>query len=251
MAIFDCFMFFNELDLLEIRLNTLATVVDYFVLTEATTTFSGEPKPLHYEENKGRFTAFADKIIHVVVDDMPVGTNVWFNERFQRDAAVRGLTDAKPNDIVMISDVDEIPFPDLIATLTPDATTGKIYFFECVYYTYKLNLKIENKWVALCAVRAIQKRYLTSMQALRSTRVMQSKRYPDWLNSVFTSLRNRKKYGAWLRNVRIPEAGWHFTFVNTPEKIQYKIASYAHQERNTPKFNSLENIERLIHQGTS
>ena len=117
--IYDCFTFFNELDLLEIRLNVLNDVVDKFVLVEATTTFSGTPKPLYFNENKKRFDKFASKIIHVIINDTPIQPKTiigeyWSWEFFQRNAIVRGLVNCKETDTILISDLDEIPNPNQI-----------------------------------------------------------------------------------------------------------------------------------------
>jgi hypothetical protein len=251
MAIFDCFTFFNELDILELRLKELDAVVDYFVIGEATRTFSNEPKPLHFTDNQQRFARFLPKIIHVVIDDLPAGGDAWDREAFQRNALERGLERAGPEDVIMVSDVDEIPFPQNVARLTPDAMRGHIWFIECDYYTYKLDLAIENKWVGLCAIRAIQKKYLPPLQTLRAFRARQSRRLPMPVNQAINVAKNVFRVGRPLTHVLVEHGGWHFTFVNTPEKIQYKIASYAHQERNTPEFNNLENIQRMIAEGRS
>ncbi|MBY0430568.1 MAG: N-acetylglucosaminyltransferase, partial [Rhodospirillales bacterium] len=109
MRVFDCFSFFNEFDVLEIRLHELQGVVDRFVLVEADRTHAGQPKPLYFHENRQRFAAFLDRIEHVVVRDMPEGDDPWRRERFQRDCITRGLGGAGPDDLVMVSDVDEIP----------------------------------------------------------------------------------------------------------------------------------------------
>lgn len=251
MAIYDCFTFFNELDILELRLEELDHVVDYFVIGEATRTFSHAPKPLHFAENRERFKRFLPKIIHVPIDDLPAAGDAWDREAFQRNATARGLADAKPNDVIMISDVDEIPYPENIARLTPAAMQGRIWFIECDYYTYKLNLSIPNKWIGLCAVRAIQKKHLPPLQDLRGFRARQSRRLPMPVNQAINVGKNVFRVGRPLVHVLVEHGGWHFTFVNTPEKIQYKIASYAHQERNTPDFNSLANIQKLIAEGRS
>jgi beta-1,4-mannosyl-glycoprotein beta-1,4-N-acetylglucosaminyltransferase len=251
MAVYDCFTFFNELDILELRLEELDGCVDYFVLGEATRTFSSQPKPLYFAENKQRFARFLPKIIHVVIDDLPAAGDAWDREAFQRDALSRGLDAARPDDVIMISDVDEIPFPSNVARLTRAATQGHIWFIECDYYTYKLNLAIENKWVGLCAIRAIQRRYLPGMQSFRGFRARQSRRLPMPINQLINVAKNVFRVGRPLAHVLVEHGGWHFTFMNTPDNIRYKIASYAHQERNTPEFNSLENIQRLIAEGRS
>ena len=109
--IFDCFTFFNELNILEIRLNELTEVVDWFVLVEATKTFQGQDKPLYYLENKNLFEEFNDKIIHIVVEfperiDNEYGRTkslAWGREQYQRDQIARGLNAAKSDDLVIIS----------------------------------------------------------------------------------------------------------------------------------------------------
>lgn len=249
MAIWDCFTFFNELDILELRLAELDACVDRFVIVEATKTFANEPKPLHFGDNRERFARYLPKIVHVVVDDLPDEGDAWDREAFQRNAVARGVTDAAPDDVIMISDVDEIPFPEHVARLTPKAMAGHIWFIECDYYEYKLNLWAPGKWVGLCAVRAIQKKHLPGVQDFRGFRARQSRRLPMPVNQAINVAKNVFRVGRPLTHKLIQHGGWHFTFVNTPEKIQYKIRSYAHQERNTPEFNNLTNIQRLIDSG--
>src|SRR5215207_4343303 len=97
--VFDCFPFFNELDVLEIRLAELDALVDCFVIVEATRTFTAKPKPLYYADNRERYDRFSHKIIHVVVDDLPLDAPThWIREAHQREAIMRGLTDARPED---------------------------------------------------------------------------------------------------------------------------------------------------------
>lgn len=110
--------FNNELDILEIRLATLDAVVDRFVITEATVTQRNQPKPLHFLENQGRFARWLDRIDYVAVEDMPDGEGVaadWERERFQRSASERALHDLDGGDMVLVSDLDEIPYPDALA----------------------------------------------------------------------------------------------------------------------------------------
>jgi hypothetical protein len=116
--IFDCFVFNDELDLLQLRLETSAQIVDTFVLVEATTTFSGAEKPLHYALNAQRFSQWHDKLRHVVVDDMPTATGRrWDAEVHQRNALVRGLDHAAADDVILVSDADEILHPEVLRTL--------------------------------------------------------------------------------------------------------------------------------------
>ncbi len=113
--IYDSFTFFNELEILKIRCEELHDLVDHFVLVEATQTFSGQPKPLYYEENAHLFEKYKDKIIHIVVDDFPATTgdpaiDNWAREEHQRNCILRGLEGCHPDDdIIFISDADEIP----------------------------------------------------------------------------------------------------------------------------------------------
>ena len=146
--VYDCFQFFNELDILKIRLNVLAPVVDRFVISEATETFSGIKKPLYYEENKELFAAFQDRIIHVVVDDTPQG-DTHYRDTFQKNAVTRGLKDCTDDDIVIFSDLDEIPNPDKIREILQDFQADRIYHFaQRLFYCY-LNLE-EDSGSLLC-----------------------------------------------------------------------------------------------------
>ena len=121
MAVWDCFTFFNELDILELRLAELDPVVDRFVVAEATRTFSNEPKPLHFADNRQRFSRWLPKITHVIIDDLPAEGDAWDREAFQRNTVARGLGDARPDDVIMISDVDEIPFAENVTRVAREA----------------------------------------------------------------------------------------------------------------------------------
>lgn len=108
--VYDCFQFFNELDILKIRLNVLSPVVDRFVISEATETFSGLKKPLYYEENKAMFAEFQDKIIHVVVDDTPAG-GTHERDTFQKNAVTRGLPAARMRTSSFSATLTRFPIP--------------------------------------------------------------------------------------------------------------------------------------------
>ena len=138
--VYDCFQFFNELDILKLRLHIMNPVVDRFVISEATETFSGNPKPLYYEENKEMFAEFADKIIHVVVDDTPPGYT-HDRDTFQKNAVGRGLKDCTDEDIIIFSDLDEIPNPEKIKEILQNFDSTKIYHFaQRLFYCY-LNME--------------------------------------------------------------------------------------------------------------
>jgi len=115
--IFDCFMFFNEVELLDLRLHTLYDHVDYFVVVEAIVAFQGDVKPLYFEREKNRFEKFFPKMIHVVVEDIPNRAGAWDLEHFQRNALRRGFGAAAPEDIIIISDADELLRPETVSAL--------------------------------------------------------------------------------------------------------------------------------------
>lgn len=138
--IFDCFTFFNELDLLEIRLETLAPHVDCFVLAESSITYRADPKPLYFEENKQRFKKFLPKIRHIIVEDMPAEKGFdqnWERETFQRAALERGVVDSRDEDIVMLSDLDEIPEPSKIQEAV--GMVGTLRVFQMRFFSYFAN----------------------------------------------------------------------------------------------------------------
>lgn len=135
--VYDCFMFFNELDLLEIRFNILDKHVDYFVLCESTQTFSGKEKPLYFEQNKERFDKWKDKIIHIVIGDYKTD-DVFERTAWQKDSIRQALRDCNPDDIIYYGDVDEIWKPQTIG--------DKIYKLEQTNYSYYLNMRSSEVW---------------------------------------------------------------------------------------------------------
>jgi hypothetical protein len=239
MKIYDTFIFFNELDLLEIRLNILNDSVDYFVLVEATKTFTGAPKPLFYNENKDRFDKFNDKIIHVIVDTMPdsfeelklrdsdslemsichdclttknvpYGEMHWLREFYQKECVKKGLINANLDDVIFVSDLDEIWNPMLTLNLNFDGN----YRFHQNVYTYYLNILSSEDWYGTVATK-----------------------YNNIVNYSINHIRtpNRNTYEL------IDNGGWHFTFQGGAEMIKNKIESYGHQELNRPDIkNSIQ-----------
>ncbi|MBV1702162.1 MAG: hypothetical protein KGQ46_10120 [Hyphomicrobiales bacterium] len=231
---YDCFTFFNELDLLELRLRELDACVDQFVLVESTLTFTGTVKPLHFKENIERFSPWIHKITHIVVDSFPAAaTTSRAREHHQRDAIMRGLEQARPDDFVILSDVDEIPRPDKLRAALADPRSAKaITTFESEGYFYYLNLHCEPRYFMLpSAPRLIQRRYL---------------RNPRWLRRHQPISRHAKQLGAlapWhvraqlfvatlapLQSIICHAGAWHFTYMGGAEKIRLKLSSYAHEE---------------------
>lgn len=241
--IYDTFPFFNELDLLEIRLNILDPVVDRFVLVEATRTFTGKPKPLYYENNKLRFAAFADKIIHVVVDDYPPFESPWTNENHQRNCILRGLTDAKPGDRILLNDLDEIPRPELVREYA--AKPGS-FQFDLDYYAYYLNCRnvTDPHWKAA---------KLVSFEVLQHGLDGRKIRYNSFLlpamNHGTTPTAIRR---SWLLEAKtIPHGGWHFSSLGGGKAVIEKMSSFAHSEFDSPQKHDAGQIEHEIQNGKS
>lgn len=155
MLLVDSFMFFNELDLLEYRFSILAHVVDYFVIVESKMTVQGEPKPLYFDLNKERYSKYLDKVVHVIVDELPLtyeevdkeGKDVFINEAFQRNCIDRGIEklNLSPEDLIMISDADEFPNVKLIETLK-NIGLDDLYCLLQDYYMFNLNYRISEAW---------------------------------------------------------------------------------------------------------
>ena len=216
MDIYDGFIFFNELELLDIRLHELNEVVHRFVLVEATKTFSGKDKPLYFEENKSLFKPFIDKIIHVVVDDLPTHEGTWNAEYFQRRSIARGFANCDLNDWIILSDADEIPRASAIVKFQPSEGAQILSLLSCYYY-----------------VNCITTQPITSARILN---------YGYFLRKGRDAQKTR-----WKIFPQIHNAGWHFSYLGGVEKIQLKIDSFAHQELNLPKYNSREWLEKAIH----
>lgn len=250
--LFDCFTFFDELEVLELRLAELADVVYRFVLVEATLTFSGRPKPLVFMENRERFRPYLDKIEHVILieDDFPKDTNsAWAREHFSRRAMLRGLTDASPDDFVLVSDVDEIPRPEVLSkVLAASNAARQLTVFESTCYVYYFNLKASSRQPSLVqAPRLLQRRYCLDPQAVRAfkPRVGKSRRLA-WIEPQILGLRTWSRFGYPLQ-VRVePRSSWHFTYNGTPEQLRAKILAYSHTEKATPDIVDTDVIEKAV-----
>lgn len=228
--IYDCFQFFNELDMLKIRLNVMSPIVDKFVISEATETFSGLKKPLYYEENKEMFAEFADKIIHVVVDDTPEG-DTHDRDTFQKNAVTRGLKDCTDEDIIIFSDLDEIPNPEKIKEILKDFQEDKIYHFaQRLFYCYLNMEEVSGNLLSYAGeFEGVERKKwigskMCSYKLLREQSLMLGElRFPE-----------RKEIG-----IRVEDGGWHFGYMgghgekDIKKRVQEKVISAAHQEYNS------------------
>ena len=242
MKIFDVFTFYNELDLLELRMEILGDVVDYFVINEATITFTGKEKPLYYFENRERFKKWEDKIIHhVTVDDnddlkeywsgVPYHRNMvdygihklplhYQRACFHKDNAIYGLLDiAKDDDIIISSDADEIANPEAIKALSEWFDPKNHYVLRGPVFYYYLNLFCEDNWMGP-RVATMGKLKTMSIDFLRESHA------ESW---------------------KIDNAAWHWSFFGDADMVRSKMDAYEHQENNLKQFR--DTMEDRIAQG--
>ena len=228
MAIYDCFQYFDEDHMVDLRLNILNKYVNYFVISESTKTHQGRNKKINFDIKK--FSNFKDKIKFIVADynkEIDFKKHVGGEspiEQHQRNSLIKGIKDASPEDLIILSDSDEIP--DL-TKLNEINKNKKFTAFSQKMFMYKMNLQNidESNWIGS---KMTKKKNITSMQNLRN---LKFKKYPFW--------RIDKK------NMQIINGGWHFSFLQTPKQILTKIKSFSHGEYNNENINE-KNIEEKI-----
>ena len=229
MAIYDCFQYFNEDHMLDLRMSILNEDVDYFVISESNKTHQGENKSLNF--NIENFKKYKKKIIYTVANfnedknfiNHQGGESLI--EQHQRNNILNGLNKAHENDLIILSDSDEIP--DL-KKINQIKSTSKFTAFSQKMFMYKLNLQNVNEsgWIGS---KICLKKNLPLPQKLRD---LKFKEYPFW--------RFDKK------NIQIIKGGWHFSFLQSPEDIIKKIKAYSHGEFNTEEIINIKNIEEKI-----
>ncbi|NGX35133.1 MAG: hypothetical protein K1060chlam1_01503 [Candidatus Anoxychlamydiales bacterium] len=210
--VYDCFPFLNEIELLKVRLNELNDVVDYFVIVENPLTQSGREKPLFFEDNKEQFSKFLHKIIHVVGPERKSPEySDWDRENEQRNDVLLGLKDAKDDDIVIVSDVDEIVRKEKIQEIKEMIKSKKDPIRLCLkMYRFFLNRKDKKMDMWPLA-------YVSSYKTLKQ-------HSPETLRTKFPYSHS------------INDAGWHFSGMGYIDRYAYKIESGAHQEVNTERY---------------
>lgn len=236
MKIYDCFPFYNELDLLELRLNELYHSVDHFVIVESNTTYTSLPKPFYFDENRDRYAKFMDKIIHVKVEDMPRDANAWNNEIFQRNQILRGIKDSDPTDLILISDLDEIIRPAAIDYMR--ASTNNLFALRMTLYSFKLNYMRTNPdrygiWGMATRRSLLNEIEIDALRALRFNFTEAPYQYAQADIEV------------------IEHGGWHFGYQGNKEWLIDKARSFSHQEVNTPEFLNQIDPESSISKRTS
>tara|TARA_B100001559_G_scaffold271157_1_gene239503 strand:- start:360 stop:1250 length:891 start_codon:yes stop_codon:yes gene_type:complete len=248
MKIFDCFMYFDEEVVLDLRLNILNEYVDYFVIIESIFTHKGEKRKLLFDPKK--FEKFKEKIIYLVFDQEPSEIekindndsedekskkyilNAAFRENGQRNFIIKGLQNAENDDLVLISDVDEIPN---LEGLNLSTINEKIILFRQDMFYYKFNLRLPN--LAWTGTKACKKKHLEKPQWLRN---IKDRKYPVYRFDVIFS---KTKY---IDIKLIKNGGWHFSNIKTAAQIEHKLKSYLHHREFDENPMSKNEISEII-----
>jgi Glycosyltransferase family 17 len=227
MRVFDCFTFYNEFDLLEIRLRELYDHIDVFVLVEADHTFTNNPKPYLFEQYLERYRPWLDKIRYIKHTSLK-NNNPWYNADDQRNAMLAGITDADDNDLIVVSDVDEIMRSSSVDYIR--IQTGPVFFgFRMPLFNFKFNyMRVYpdpgpyDVWATAAPASWVRANTAQGLRNLRSTLVH-------------------------LPNAELlTHAGWHFSYLGDEEWLRDKARSTVHQEENTPELLTNMNIAASI-----
>lgn len=241
--IYDCIPFFNELDILKLRMQILNPYVDKFVLEESSVTFSGEPKPMLFAQNREMFREFEDKIIYVAVENSPMtGVTTHERDKFQKNQLIRGLSDCRPEDIILFSDVDEIPDPRTLTGIIEQFDESRIYHLaQRMFYCF---LNMEE----------------VSGNLLSITGEFEGVTHRQWLGTKICSFGNLPEQGiVYLRevspsdprSVRVAQGGWHFGYMggdgerDVAKRIGVKVKAAAHSEYNKDRY-LREAVDRIL-----
>ena len=243
--VYDCIPFFNELDILNLRLHIMDPYVDRFIIEEATMTFSGEPKELCFEKNKDMFSEFLPKITYIVVRDTPVRAITHERDYFQKNHLIDGLKDAKPEDVIIFGDADEIPNPKTLMELIRNYDQEKVYHLaQRNFYGF---LNMEEQSGKLLSITG------------EFPEIPQKER--KWLGTKVFSMNNIPPEGIVRmrdlisvndpRSIRVADGGWHFGYMggyhetNAARRIGVKVKAAAHQEYNDREILA-ETMDRLV-----
>jgi len=212
--VYDCFTFFNELDLLEVRLAELYNVVDHFVIVESPISFTGKTKPLYYKENQERYSKYSDKIIYLSIDKFPDITGEaekdhWYREAYSRDFLLNGLKHCNQDDVIFISDLDEIPKQSSVLQIqnylnelahnkkAENQDSDYVCGLEMRLLMYYLNCENDKKWYG----------------GSKATYYWMVEKYKPWGIKLFHHKFQMKKF---------ENAGWHLNTMGGKDKSLYK-----------------------------
>ncbi len=241
--IYDCFIFYNELELLEMRLNELCDIVDYFVVVEATQTFQGDKKPLYFKNNREKFSEFSDKIIYHSVEYPSDLNTSWGREYYLRDSIKTALshkTNIQHQDKVIISDADEIPSISGIKTAL-DSGGLNIFSQKHHYYFYNMRRKGDMRWLG-----PVMSDYgnFTSGQDFRNKRPPSHQKLGSvMLMEMILTLKYKHKINI------VTNGGWHFSYLGDVEDIINKIETFSHTEYNKNEYKNKERIQEAMEEG--
>ena len=248
MKIYDCFMYFDEEVVVDVRLHTLNEFVDYFVIVESKFTHKGDSRKLKF--NNQKFEKFKDKIIYIVDEEIYSQTeelktedneneksrklifNAAYRENGQRNLIVKGLEKANDEDLILISDVDEIP---QLAEINFKNINEKIILFKQDMFYYKFNLWLPN--LIWTGTKACKKKNLVNPQWLRN---IKDRKYPFFRIDTFFS---KTKYNS-IKIIN--NGGWHFSNIKTPKEIEFKLRSYLHHREFDVNPLSVDQINEII-----
>ena len=248
MKIFDCFMYFDEELVLDVRFHHLYKYVDYFVIVESEFNHKGEKRDLNFDINK--FSKFKDKILYLVKNNQPQEINeiseadsendknnkyiinAAYRENSQRNFIMEGLKEANDEDIILVSDVDEIPKIDNIDF---NNIKEKIFLFKQDMFYYKFNLSIPNfKWTG---TKGCKFKNLKNPQWLRN---IKDRKYPFYRFDTYFS---ENKY---ISIKIVDDGGWHFSYLKSANEIEHKLKSYLHHREFDLQSISIKQIEEII-----
>ena len=229
MKIYDCFIFFNENLLTEIRFNILDKYVDYFVICESYYDHRGKIKGYLFDHKK--FKNFSHKIIYLKIDNFPESLGIWERQDYQRNFLMNGLKNTQPDDLIIYSDADEIINPEVISDLPSIGNNIAICEQYCFYY--KLNLLSEQ--------------YKDVWEGSRVSKFKNLKSF-SWLRLI--AKKNLKysffRFDKFKKIKVLNKAGWHFSYLMTEEDIQKKIKAWTHSELDTIENSDLETIKNRV-----
>ena len=248
MKIFDCFMYFDEELVLDVRFHHLYKYIDYFVIVESEFNHKGEKRDLNFDINK--FSKFKDKILYLVKNNQPQEINeiseadsendknnkyiinAAYRENSQRNFIMEGLKKANDEDIILVSDVDEIPKIDNIDF---NNIKEKIFLFKQDMFYYKFNLSIPNfKWTG---TKGCKFKNLKNPQWLRN---IKDRKYPFYRFDTYFS---ENKY---ISIKIVDDGGWHFSYLKSANEIEHKLKSYLHHREFDLQSISIKQIEEII-----
>ena len=231
MKIYDCITFFQETLQVELRFNILKDVVDFFVVCESKYDHRGRPKKINFKTEK--YPNLRNKIVHLILNEPFPQKNIpWKNQAYQREYLFNGLDKATNDDLVMFSDPDEIPNPEVLTNLK---LTKKYAIFMQKMYTYKLNIynQYETPWEG---TRICKKINLKSIDWLRQKVIAKNLKYSFW--------RVDKERDIQIIN----NGGWHFNYLLKPEAISKKLKSLAETKWDSPEYYDVDKIKDKINQ---